>query len=144
MGILRSTLIIGAVFAALPSPPPGVDPAPASQAAGPGTFAYLAAATETFADLRSFCERRPGVCTTAGYVADTMQAKAKYSFKLVYEWANSATQEQVQAGITPNLAAADGMATGSTSKASAPRRQSTLLEEDKLPPWKKPKPLQKG
>jgi hypothetical protein len=87
MGILRTLLVVGAGFALLPSPPPGPSGEPAASA--PGNFAYLAAAAETVADMRGFCQRNPNACATAGVVAGMVEGKAKYSAKLVYEWANA-------------------------------------------------------
>jgi hypothetical protein len=91
MGILRTLLLVGAGLALLPSPPPGPSGEPAIN--GPGSFAYLAAAAETVADMRSFCQRNPNACATAGVVAGMVEGKAKYSAKLVYEWANDTKQK---------------------------------------------------
>jgi Family of unknown function (DUF5330) len=91
MGILRTLIIAGAGLALLPSPPPELSGAP--QPEGPGNFAYLAAAAETVADLKGFCERNPSTCSTAGTVAMVVEGKAKYSAKLVYEWANAETSK---------------------------------------------------
>lgn len=140
MGILRNAIILGAVAVAMPNPPaseqqPGVVPPTAS------SFAYLAAAADAFADVRAFCERRPGVCQTAGHLAVTMEAKAKYSAKLLYEWANDAGDATLhQAGLPPDLANADPIATGSTAEKLALAPQSTLKLEDLIPAWKAPKP----
>jgi hypothetical protein len=90
MGILRKAIVAGGLFAALPMPPPGAVPTPSEQQAGPGTFAYVAAASDTFADVSSFCQRRPLACDVGQYIAVTAQAKARYSAKIVYEWANTA------------------------------------------------------
>jgi Family of unknown function (DUF5330) len=87
MGILRTLLIAGAGLALLPSPPPGPSGEPVPS--GPGNFAYLAAAAETVADLKGFCQRNPTACSTAGAAATIVEGKAKYSAKLVYEWANT-------------------------------------------------------
>jgi Family of unknown function (DUF5330) len=88
MGILRKAIVAGGIFAALPTPPPGAQTQPVEQQAGPGTFAYVAAASDTYADLSSFCKRRPMACDVAHYLAITAQAKAKYSARIIYEWAN--------------------------------------------------------
>ena len=97
MGILRTLLVVGAGLALLPSPPtdPSGEPAPS----GPGNFAYLAAATETVADLRGFCQRNPNACATAGVVAGMVEGKAKYWAKLVYEWANDGKRAQTADNI---------------------------------------------
>lgn len=140
MGILRTSLVIGAAIALMPSPPPQLD---ATAPGSPGTFAYLAAATETFSDLKDFCARRPAVCETAGQIAAVMEAKAKYSFKLVYEWANDATGDGRQAGLPRNLAAADDLVTGTIAGAPAPTRY-TLLPDDMVAPWQGPSASTKG
>ena len=139
MGILRNTVILGAVALAMPNPPAsemkdGVVPESAS------SFVYVAAAAETFADVRAFCERRPAVCKAAGHIAGNMEAKAKYSAKLIYEWANEASgAEGKSAALPADLAAADPIATGTTgdSKGLAVS-QSTLKLEDLIPEWKAP------
>jgi hypothetical protein len=91
MGILRTLLVVGAGLALLPSPPPG--PAGEQMPAGPGNFAYLAAAAETVADLKGFCLRNPTACSTASAAATIVEGKAKYSAKLLYEWANDGRQK---------------------------------------------------
>lgn len=100
MGILRKAIVAGGLFVALPAPPQGATIQPVEQQAGPGTFAYVAAASDTFADVRSFCQRRPMACDVAQYIALKAQAKAKYSAKLAYEWANTSDAAQ-----TPIVAA---------------------------------------
>lgn len=112
----------------MPSPPP--EPAGSQTPATPGTFAYVAAAAETFADVRGFCQRNPNVCGTAGAMATAMEGKAKYSAKLIYEWANeakTASADQIQTSSPPAQAA--------DLKVS----QNTLIVGDLLPDWKKPK-----
>ena len=88
MGILRKAMVAAGLFAALPTPPQGAPLDPAAQAPGPGTLAYVAAASDTFADVGSFCQRRPMACEVGQYLMATAEAKAKYSAKMIYEWAN--------------------------------------------------------
>jgi hypothetical protein len=144
MGILRNAFILGAVVLALPNPPASEQPAdvvPVSTS----TFAYVAAAAETFADVRTFCERRPGVCQTAGQLAGSMEAKAKYGAKLIYEWANDASAPDTpRTALPPDIATADPIATGATGKKTAFESQSTLTLEDLLPEWKNPPARKKG
>lgn len=94
MGILRKAIVAGGLFVALPMPPQGSGAQSAEQQAGPNTFAYMAAAAETFADVKSFCERRPTACNVAQYIAVTTEAKVKYSAKVVYEWANTPDEKE--------------------------------------------------
>ncbi len=110
------------------------------------SFAYVSAAAETFADVRAFCERRPGVCQTAGHLAVTMEAKAKYSAKLIYEWANDASATEPRATALPaDLAGADPIATGSVeARPKLAQSQSTLKLEDLLTEWTAPPKPKKG
>jgi Family of unknown function (DUF5330) len=138
MGILRNTLVIGAIALAMPSPPPSELPdgvvAPTA-----GTFAYLAAATSAFADVKAFCDRQADVCSTAGHLAHVMEAKAKYSAKLIYEWASETTDTKISKAPTPDdLAEVDVMATGTAEKRLAMATQSTLRLEDLLVAWDGP------
>ena len=114
MGMLRTTIVLGAILFALPSPPD--DPAAKNaDQPGPGTFGYVAAAAEAFSDVKSFCERKPFVCETASHLAYAVERKAKYSAKLIYEWANDATESSAQAPFPVDLAQADDIKTGSVS-----------------------------
>jgi Family of unknown function (DUF5330) len=137
MGMLRTLLVVSAGIALMPSPPPeltGLQPS-----AAPGTFAYVAAAAETMADMRSFCQRNPNVCVTAGAVAQTMEGKAKYSAKLIYEWANDGKEK-------PSVAEADSIQTSSAPAKPVDLKQSqnTLSLADLVPEWKKPRDKPKG
>jgi Family of unknown function (DUF5330) len=138
MGILRNSMIIGAIAIAMPAPPP-------SERAGviepqASTIAYVSAASDTFADVRTFCQRKPGVCETAGHVAATMEAKAKYSAKLIYEWANEAAiSSNGKSALSDELASADPIATGTRDHVRPARQsQSTLILSDILPEWQAP------
>jgi Family of unknown function (DUF5330) len=134
MRIFRTLFILTAAVLLIPSPPEdGIGMA----GAGPSTPEMLGAAFSTVADLKGFCERQPGVCTTAGFVVGKLEAKAKHGVKLIYDWANDggSASEEVEAS--------DAIQTGSTSKAGAPSaepKQSTLTLEDLIPEWRGPKP----
>ena len=111
MGLLRKAIVLGGLLYLLPSPPVGVNVAdePSVQ---PSTMATIYAATETVADAKSFCERRPQVCVTGYYIYSKAEAKAKYSAQLAYEWFNQPAQ--------PALVAAHG------KPSQAPLRLATL------------------
>ena len=90
MGLIRKAIVVGGIIFALPSPPvvdPLVGVAPSMQSS---TFATVAAAAETMADVKGFCERRPQACSTGHYLAVTFEGKARYAVKLAYEWADQA------------------------------------------------------
>jgi hypothetical protein len=102
MGMLRTGLIVVGGLALLPSPPGDETGA---QEPAPSTFAYIAAATETLADMKGFCARNPNACRIGGRVAETVEGKLRYSIKLAYEWAEdkpkvdhgTLTQDDMQA-----------------------------------------------
>jgi hypothetical protein len=138
MGMLRNLIIVGAAIAFMPSPPPGeTDATPPSA----GAFAYVAAAAETFADLRSFCQRNPNVCATAGAMAQTVEGKAKYSAKLMYEWANEVKSDGRKVNLPEDVAAVDPIETSAPAKTnvSLKESQNTLSVADLVVPWRKPK-----
>jgi Family of unknown function (DUF5330) len=96
MGLFRKAIVLGGVIFAMPSPPasgPLTAVQPNTQAS---TFATLAAAAETVADVKGFCERRPQACVTGQYLAVTLEGKARYGVKLAYEWANAAKGETIK------------------------------------------------
>lgn len=104
MGMLRTVVVLGAIVAALPTPP---DEPAAREALGPGTFGYATAAAETFTDVKGFCVRQPFACETAGYLAQVVERKARYSARLIYEWANEATSDAKASPLPANMALAD-------------------------------------
>jgi hypothetical protein len=71
-------------------------------------------------------------------VAAKLEAKAKYSVRLIYEWANEASQDGT-ALPADRTARADQIVTGSTTLAAG---RSTLILEDLIPEWRGPAPRQ--
>jgi Family of unknown function (DUF5330) len=132
MGLIRKAIVVGAALMAMPAPPES-----AQDHNGLSSWGYIAAAADTFADFKGFCVRKPQVCVTAQYVAGNLESKAKYSAKLVYEWANESTAEQPPHSNLPrNMANADPIKTSSTDpklasaeKTIAPQRIEDLLPE---------------
>jgi Family of unknown function (DUF5330) len=139
MRIVRTILLLTGGMFLLPSPPESETTVAAQ---GPATTEMIGSAIEAVSDAASFCQRRPGVCHTAGYVAARLEAKAKYSVRLLYEWANEASQDG--AAQTPDQTAdADRIVTGSTTEVAAREAaasQSTLTIEDLIPEWRGPTP----
>lgn len=117
---------------AMPSPPAQLQSGATALATPSTSWTYIAAAADTVADLKSFCERKPQVCSTAQYLAGSLEGKAKYSAKLVYEWANSS------ASAPQSLANADPIRTGSVEvkMATSTPANSTLRIEDLIPEWR--------
>ncbi|MCA0433467.1 MAG: DUF5330 domain-containing protein [Proteobacteria bacterium] len=138
--MLKKTIVLVALIAAMPSPPDdGKTPAAPPMAAA-NVFAYVTAAADTFADVRGFCLRNPGVCVTANNFAVTVEGKAKYSAKLIYEWANEATGASASEipPLPSDLAGIDALATGSSPQTKLAESQSTLTLEDLIPEWQAP------
>ncbi len=87
MGITRILIVGMAVLILAPMPPEDTS-ADQSPAAELQTHQLVSVAIGTFTDVSSFCERQPLTCTAMSDVASIAQAKAKYSIRLAYEWAN--------------------------------------------------------
>jgi hypothetical protein len=106
------------------------------------TLEMLSSATSAVGDVASFCVRQPDVCETAAYVAGKLEAKAKYSAKLIYEWASESTSDPALPATTQEAIKVDMMSTGSVklAKADPPeqKNQSTLQIEDLIPEWRGP------
>lgn len=138
MGILRTTVLLVGGLLLLPSPPEDHSSAAAVAETQALDASYLVAASSALSDLTSFCDRQPAACQTAGVLAARLERNAKYSIKLLYEWANSPDADAPRAREAV-LVEADSVITGSTEK-PLPASQSTLTIEDLLPPWIGPLP----
>lgn len=92
MGLIRKAILVAGVIAAMPSPPPdGQDNTQmAAQSSLGAGIAYVSAVGATVSDAQGFCGRQPQVCSTAQYFATTLQGKAKYSVRLISQWAGEA------------------------------------------------------
>lgn len=137
MKIIRTLVIVavGAFF--LPSPPDS------QQAKIAATPELMSAAVNAAGDVGSFCSRQPAVCSTASSLAGTLEAKARYSIKLLYEWANKDS-----AAVPPKVGATqtDAFMTGQPFQMAAADvpSQSTLKLEDIIPDWRDPLAVQRG
>jgi hypothetical protein len=137
MGLLRKAIVLGGIIFAMPSPPATVETTQMAQAVDDSTsWNYIAVAADTVADMKSFCDRKPQVCITARYIAVTMEGKAKYSAKLLYEWASESTAGQT-AMMPKDLAKADPINTGTlpAKLRGSLAENSTLKIEDLVPEW---------
>ena len=89
MGITRILIVGMAALILAPMPPNdttlSTNPPPAAELQ---THQLVSVAIGTFTDVSSFCERQPLTCTAMSDVVSVAQAKAKYSIRLAYEWAN--------------------------------------------------------
>lgn len=133
MGLIRKIIVVGGALMAMPSPPAQVQTAATAVSYPSTSWTYIAAAADTVADLKSFCERKPQVCSTAQYLAGSLEGKAKYSAKLVYEWASESAATEPQ-----SLGKADPIKTGSVNveMATSLPGNSTLRMEDLIPEWR--------
>ena len=138
MGLIRKAIFVSGLVFAMPS-------APATMQAGQtamvmpdsSSWAYIAAAADTVADLKGFCDRKPQVCTTAQYIAGSMEGKAKYGAKLLYEWANESAKGQT-AVVLENMAAGEPNTSvvAKTKLRGTIAENSTLKIEDLVPAWR--------
>jgi hypothetical protein len=140
MRIFRTIILLTGIAVLLPSPPDSELQEAASLSDATVMPGLVATAANTVSDVASFCVRQPDVCDTAGYIAGKMEAKAKYSVKLIYEWANEPA-EAPEAPAAFEQAIADPLETGSNPGLrliSARESQSTLKLEDLIPEWRGP------
>jgi hypothetical protein len=140
MRVFRTIFFLGAIAILMPSPPE--DARRSSLVSSQSDFSapeMINAASRTVSDMGDFCFRQPMVCATAGFIATKLEAKAKYSAKLIYEWANEASrppgarEERLTTANLPRLA----------SNSEEPP-QSTLKVEDLIPDWRNPLAARKG
>lgn len=137
MRIVRTIILLSAVVILMPSPPDsGKTDASLIAANDVSAPEIFVAATRAASDLGGFCAREPQVCVTASYVAAMFEAKAKYSVRLIYDWANEASTDSA----APEQAdAVDHLVTSSTKVAvDEPVSQNTLEVEDRIPAWRVP------
>ena len=144
MRIFRTILFLSGVTAFMPTPPEDSTQNIAT-AKTEATGGLLSSATMAFADVAGFCSRQPDVCRTAGYMAGRLEAKAKYSVRLIYEWAAESSGEPQVSPLPGQADATDPLATGSIRSlvADAAPGQSTLKIEDLIPEWRGPPPAKK-
>jgi hypothetical protein len=143
MRIFRTILVLTGITVFMPSPPENSSQQTQGIADASLTDnGYFEIATNTFSDLSAFCERQPGVCETAGFVAHKLELKAKYGVRLIYEWASEANtppSSTLQPGIAEG---SDPIETGSMKLAAFKKTplasQSTLGLGDLIPVWRDP------
>ena len=88
MGIFKYAVVGIAAFVLMPMPPAEQNANAPQPAAAVQTEDIVSVAFGTFTDLASFCVRQPQTCEAMTSIAAVAQAKAKYSIRLAYEWAN--------------------------------------------------------
>ncbi len=149
MRILRAAFFLSVIAVLAPSPPESeVQKILAQGDIIPTNYELISAAGNTASDIAQFCQRQPGVCQAANYIVARLEAKAKYSVRQIYEWANDSSTGNM-ANLPADQAAADDLVTGSTLKVAEPAgdavtiTRSTLTALDMLPPWRSPA-LSKG
>ena len=140
MGLIRKIIVVGGALMAMPSPPPDGKDMPGAQNNTPSSsWTFISAAADTVADMKGFCERKPQVCGTAQYLAGSLEGKAKYSAKLVYEWASDrAAGPAPSRNATPSEVRSDPITTASMGLRLTPQIEgrSTLKMEDLIPQWR--------
>ena len=145
MRLIRMVLILTGAAVLMPAPPEELSAKTAGmESTQISAVEMLSSATSTFSDVAGFCSRQPGACQTAAYVAAHLQAKAKYSVRLVYEWATQDKQPDGRAIVPVQVDNTDDLQTGSNitvlAKSDPPAGQSTLRLDDLIPVWRGPLP----
>ncbi len=141
MSIIRTGFYFTLVVFLLPSPPENANKTAqiAPQAASQQVFA---AAAGTASDVSGFCDRQPDVCETASHLVKKLEAKAKYSVQLLYEWANEPQRTTAMPDRLQDQAFNQPLITGSIRQVAdrGSESQNTLRIEDLIPQWRGPKP----
>ena len=142
MGITRILIIGVAALILAPMPPQDENAVAGDQSvADLQTHQLVSVATGTFTDVSSFCERQPLTCRAMNDIAAIAQAKAKYAFRLAYEWASNAeSAEHMEPSLLQGTlpvsgphAAADGVSEpGAPGLQSIPDILNTTLRHDPL------------
>ena len=142
MRLIRTLLVLSGAGFLMPSPPEdisiGNEVALTQQVSA---LEVLSSASSAVVDVAGFCSRQREVCATAGYVAGKLEAKAKYSAKLIYEWASESTSGPALPAQSQEALRADLLKTGTNmAEATVPdaSNQSTLKLQDVIPPWRGP------
>ena len=145
MKILRAAIYLGVLAFLLPSPPPGdssLNPAslgaaraaPVPSADGGDLFA---AAIGTVGDFSGFCTRQPTVCETAHGLLYKLEAKAKYSLHLLYQWVES--PEQPRPALSTEATLDDPITTSTIAAGRVRPAGDALRPADLMPKWRAPK-----
>jgi hypothetical protein len=140
MKIIRAAIYLGVLAFLLPSPPEDAvsqhaalgAPAMASTASGGNLFAAAVGAVD---DVSGFCTRQPAVCGTAHALFLKLQAKAKYSFRLLYRWAET---PQPPPAASTEARLGDPITTSTVAGSQRPAGDA-LLPADLRPKWRAPK-----
>jgi Family of unknown function (DUF5330) len=148
MRLIRTILMLTGVGILMPSPP---DDLAAQRAMADheavSAIEMLSSAGSAASDVAGFCARQPEFCRTAAFVAQRFEAKAKYSARLIYEWASEASDDPSIPDEQIEADGADQLQTGSVDTALADASpgtgQSTLRLDDLIPAWRGPAPAKK-
>ena len=158
MKLIKYSLIAAVGGFLLPAPPPESYAVMQNGARiNLETGQVLCAAASTFSDVSGFCKRQPTVCDIAQNMFSSLEVRAKYNFRRLYEWSSSSDgpkspMQFPSLGITIEQSAnVDPVVTGSiqTSNvksvthmvmAQSVRQPSvnTLTIEDIVPEWRGP------
>jgi hypothetical protein len=149
MKILRAAIYLGALAFLLPSPPPG-DSSLSPASLGPASLGVaraaprsadggdlIAAAIGAVGDVSGFCTRQPTVCDTAHGLLYKLEAKAKYSLHLIYQWVES--PEQPRPALSTEATLNDPITTSTIAVGRERPAGDALRPADFLPKWRAPK-----
>jgi hypothetical protein len=130
MSSIRNLCIVGAALMILPFP--SLDQSAKLMAPEEAiTTQVLAKATDTFADMRNFCQHQPQLCERASSLATRVEERTRYGIGLIADWANE-TAVTTRTALNDYQAFADTIITGSVAPAAAtaevPELRGTIVE----------------
>jgi hypothetical protein len=143
MRLIRTLLVLSGAGILLPSPPENISDRGMAADDQVSTLQMLSSASSAVSDVAGFCGRQPEVCETAAFIAGKLEAKAKYSVRLIYEWASESSSDPTVPAGTQEAVKVDLLPTGTTLAEGVPVAdevvsQSTLGIEDLIPEWRGP------
>ena len=105
------------------------------------TGEVLGAAASAYGDVAGFCQRQPSVCITARNLFSSLEVRAKYNFRRLYEWSSSSdgsisTPQLPSLGIIIEQSAlVDPVITGSIQIGNHTGREFMIVANESRQPW---------
>jgi hypothetical protein len=105
----------------------------------------VAAASDTVADLSTFCERRPAACAAGSQLASAFGERTQAGAKILYDFIGAQLGKPERPAATPYapIAVIPAEANASVAETVKPS-QNTLTSTDMMPAWRGPAPRRDG
>jgi hypothetical protein len=100
----------------------------------------VVAASDTVADLSTFCERRPAACAAGPQLASAFGERTQAGAKILYDFIGGQLGKPDRSAATPHapIAIVPAEANASSLAEAAKPSQNTLTSADAMPAWRGP------